>query len=160
MFLHPFPNRSPVDIPLVKTKTLVLIELSGQTLRHRFVNTSWCSLVHLSSKERVEGLSDWIKPSRQCSKPELKAPASALKQLLSEESGRASELQNGGNGVCSPRGVTSRAARGPRDAWQHAVPGCPSCSVNEGMRRLSSTVGFVGAHLAPRRFIWILGERK
>lgn len=40
MVLRPFPKRSPVDIPLVKTKALVLIELSGQTLSHRFVHVS------------------------------------------------------------------------------------------------------------------------
>lgn len=147
MFLPPSPNCSPVDIAPGAT-ALVLIELSGQTLSHCSVKVSWRTLVHLSSKERVE------EPTR--------LQLHHQKQL-SDIAGRASEIQKGCPGE-TVGAVPSKSLGGlcvaPGDAWLHSVPSCLSRWVNEGLRCFSLTFGSVGAQLAPCGFIWILGERK
>lgn len=75
------------------------------------------------------------------------APAPAQKQLLSGILGRASELQKGFPGE-TVGAVPSKSLGGlcvaPGDAWQHSVPSCLSRWVNEGLRCLSLTFGFVG----------------
>lgn len=81
MFLHPFPKRSPVNVSLVKTKALVLIELSGQALSCCFVNVV---LMLLSASplqrmgRRVEGLVEvTVWPAR----PEGSSPVAAAAAL-------------------------------------------------------------------------------
>ena len=109
---------------------------------------------------KVEGLDqtqETVQRSRastECSSPIAKA--AALWSI--RESNWAAEWGFPGEKVGSPcKKSLWEPCVAPGDT---CVLGCPSWLVSKGLRCVSSTICFVGAQLAPCRFIWILGGRK